>query len=153
MLEGRTEITLALAKKPPSVTQIRKVITGTDPEDWDGDVWGDSDENSSEEGDELEERDVRPLIKAERHTGPHGGNPRTVTEKAGQRNSLRLGFGVLESRHPLLQRWVHGASLHLLCTPLPTTSRNVYYSSHTHSYYHLHSVHPLVTRVRVISFS
>ncbi|KAM9591229.1 uncharacterized protein ACIBXB_006102 [Morphnus guianensis] len=78
LLERKIEIMLAQAKKPPSITEIRKLITGTDPEDWDGDIWGDSDENSSEEVEELEERDVRPLIKTERHMGPHGGSPQTT---------------------------------------------------------------------------
>ncbi|KAM9591186.1 uncharacterized protein ACIBXB_006082 [Morphnus guianensis] len=77
-LERKIEIMLAQAKRPPSITQIRNLITGMDPEDWDGDIWGDSDENSSEEVEELEEREVRPLIKTERHTGPHGGSPRTT---------------------------------------------------------------------------
>ena len=49
---------LAQAKKPPSITQIQKLIMGTDHEDWDEDIWGDSDENSSEEAEDLEERDV-----------------------------------------------------------------------------------------------
>lgn len=31
-----------------------------------------------------------------------------VTEKARQRNSLRLDLGVLEPKHSLLQRWVRG---------------------------------------------
>ncbi|KAK4816905.1 hypothetical protein QYF61_024915 [Mycteria americana] len=72
LLEPRIEIMSTQAKKPPSVVQIRKLIAGTDPKDWDGDIWGDSDEASVDETEELEEKDLRPLIKMERHTNSWG---------------------------------------------------------------------------------
>lgn len=39
------------------------VTADVDPEDWYGDIWGDSDEHSSEGLGELEERSVWPLIE------------------------------------------------------------------------------------------
>ncbi|KAK4810106.1 hypothetical protein QYF61_008082 [Mycteria americana] len=43
LLEWKIYVMLTQAKEPPSIAQIRKLIVGTDPEDWDGDIWGDSD--------------------------------------------------------------------------------------------------------------
>ena len=37
-----------MAKKPPSVVQIGKLITSVDLEEGDGDIWGESDESGSE---------------------------------------------------------------------------------------------------------
>ena len=40
-LEQKIEIMLAQEKRPPSITQIRKIIMGANTEDLDGDIWGD----------------------------------------------------------------------------------------------------------------
>ena len=50
-------IILAQAEKPLSV-QIQKLIMTVDIEEWDGDTWGESDESSLEEIEELKERNV-----------------------------------------------------------------------------------------------
>lgn len=51
---------------------------GIDLGDWNGHIWGDPGENSSKEAEELEERDVCPLIKTERHMGLQSRNPQTT---------------------------------------------------------------------------
>ncbi|KAK4828549.1 hypothetical protein QYF61_027518 [Mycteria americana] len=81
LLEQKIETMLAEVKKPSNVVQIRKLIVGAVPEDWDGHIWGDSDEISSEDTEELEERDVQPLTKTQGHTGPKGGNPQTIVQR------------------------------------------------------------------------
>lgn len=76
LLEQKIEIMLAQATPPhTSIVQIQKLIAGADSKDWDGDIWGDPDENSSNEMKELEEMDVQPLTKTEKHTGLRGVNP------------------------------------------------------------------------------
>ena len=64
-LEQRVELMLSQAEKPPHVVQIQKWIVGTDHGEWDRDICGDSEENSINKMEELEQKDVRPLIKRE----------------------------------------------------------------------------------------
>uniref|UniRef100_A0A8C6YPD6 Uncharacterized protein n=1 Tax=Nothoprocta perdicaria TaxID=30464 RepID=A0A8C6YPD6_NOTPE len=76
LLEQRIETMLMQAPRPPNMQQIRKLITNTEPEDWDGDIWGDPDKEIEEESSHLVA--VRPLIKTETSEGPQGRNPRTT---------------------------------------------------------------------------
>lgn len=61
--------------KETSVVQIWKLVVDTGPEDRGGNIWGDSDESSCEEVGELEERNVRPLIKAKSRRVCKAGTP------------------------------------------------------------------------------
>lgn len=57
-LRRERERTCLLHKELKLCCYIHKLIVGTDLKDWDGDIWGDCDESSSEEAEELEERNV-----------------------------------------------------------------------------------------------
>ena len=100
------ELALAEAEEPPSVVPVQKLITGPGPEEWDGDIWGDLNENNSrepEEGasgevEEVEEKDVRPLTRTDIRTPmaatpalpfarPPGQDPSLVNSQPGFRAS------------------------------------------------------------------
>ena len=61
MLEQRMALALAEADEPPSVVQIQKLITGTDPEEWEGDLWGDPNEDNCGEPEEGSSEEVEEL--------------------------------------------------------------------------------------------
>lgn len=76
------------APYPPDLVQVRKLIVST--EEWDGNIWGDPDNNESEENDSLTpEQIVRPIIKTEETTGPRGGAG-NHTQKITQFDSIQL---------------------------------------------------------------
>ncbi|KAM9591119.1 uncharacterized protein ACIBXB_006056 [Morphnus guianensis] len=78
-LEERVEMMLMQAPHPPDIAQIRKLIVS--PEEWDGNIWGDPDNDYVKQDNPLypplplnpPEYEARPIIKTEETTGPRGG--------------------------------------------------------------------------------
>lgn len=72
MLGEKVEIILMWASNPPDIVKIRKLIVS--PEEWDGNIWGDSHDNEPREVYSLSSNstvyEARPIIKTEVTTGP-----------------------------------------------------------------------------------